>query len=104
MLNLQNGSESLIVYLLSVTWQNSEDDSLVYSSALNLVQMTERKAEAMKKLHPFQYMGYADRSQNPLASYGKANLRFMRQVSQKYDPAQVFQQSVPGGFKLRYAD
>lgn len=103
MLNLQDESEPLILYLLSATWQNSADDDAVYSSALNLLQTTERRAEAMKKLHPFQYIGYADRSQKPLASYGEANMRFMRRVSQKYDPAQVFQRSVPGGFKLHDA-
>lgn len=104
MLNLQDESESLILYLLSATWQDSDDDDAVYSSTLNLLQMTERRAEAMKKLHPFRYIGYADRSQNPIVSYGEANVRFMRQVSQRYDPVQVFQRSVPGGFKLHDAD
>jgi hypothetical protein len=104
MLNLQDEPESLILYLVSATWQNSEDDDVVYSAALNLVQTTERKAKAMKKLHPFRYFGYADRSQNPIVSYGAANAHFMRKVSRKYDPAQVFQRSVPGGFKLSFGD
>ena len=104
MLNLQDESRPLLLYLLSATWQNSEDDDAVYSSALNLLQMTERRAEAMGKLHPFRYIGYADRSQKPLIGYGEAKVRFMRQVSKRYDPAQVFQRSVPGGFKLHDTD
>ena len=46
------------------------------------------------------YLNYADKSQDPLASYGIENLKKMRKVAAKYDPEQVFQKLCPGGFKL----
>lgn len=46
------------------------------------------------------YLNYADGSQDPLASYGEENVRFMHEVATKYDPARVFQALCLGGFKL----
>ena len=46
------------------------------------------------------YLNYADKSQDPLASYGIENLKKMRNVAAKYDPEQVFQKLCLGGFKL----
>ena len=58
-------------------------------------------AESMHLLHKFQYLNYADPSQDPLGSYGDENVARLREVSRKYDPAGFFQAQVPGGFKLR---
>jgi len=49
---------------------------------------------------PWIYLNYADKSQDVLGSYGKENLRKMREVARKYDPEQVFQLLCPGGFKI----
>ncbi|KAI1375604.1 hypothetical protein F4677DRAFT_421859 [Hypoxylon crocopeplum] len=46
------------------------------------------------------YLNYADRSQDPLASYGVENVRRLKEVAAKYDPEQVFQRLCPGGFKI----
>ncbi|KAI0391299.1 hypothetical protein F5Y17DRAFT_468321 [Xylariaceae sp. FL0594] len=46
------------------------------------------------------YLNYADRSQNPLGSYGPANLKRLRDVAVRYDPDGVFQKLCPGGFKI----
>ncbi|KAK5128980.1 hypothetical protein LTR85_000313 [Meristemomyces frigidus] len=48
----------------------------------------------------FTYLNYAASSQNPLASYGDANVRFLEHVATRYDPEGVFQTLVPGGFKI----
>ncbi|GAB1315502.1 FAD-binding PCMH-type domain-containing protein [Madurella fahalii] len=48
----------------------------------------------------FRYMNYAMEDQNPLGSYGEANVRFMKDVAARYDPDGVFQTRVPGGFKI----
>ena len=57
-------------------------------------------AQSMGLLHEFEYLNYADSSQNPIASYGADNVRRLRAMSRKYDPHGVFQRQVPGGFKL----
>ena len=46
------------------------------------------------------YLNYADPSQDPLGSYGKANVQRLKEVAAKYDPGRVFQDLCPGGFKL----
>ncbi|KAI9714693.1 MAG: hypothetical protein M1828_001122 [Chrysothrix sp. TS-e1954] len=46
------------------------------------------------------YMNYADQSQDPLGSYGPANVKKLRDVAAEYDPQQVFQKLCPGGFKI----
>lgn len=45
-------------------------------------------------------MNYAYPTQDVIGSYGAENVEFLRRVSRKYDPAQVFQRLVPGGYKL----
>ncbi|KAL9619576.1 MAG: hypothetical protein Q9160_005852 [Pyrenula sp. 1 TL-2023] len=51
-------------------------------------------------LLPWVYMNYADKSQQPLASYGTQNAKKMKSVAAKYDPGEVFQKLCPGGFKI----
>ncbi|KAI0201522.1 hypothetical protein F4808DRAFT_450194 [Astrocystis sublimbata] len=46
------------------------------------------------------YLNYADRSQDPLGSYGAANVKKLKGVAAKYDPNGVFQRLCPGGFKV----
>ncbi|RWA08866.1 hypothetical protein EKO27_g6226 [Xylaria grammica] len=48
----------------------------------------------------FIYMNYADVDQDPLGSYGAANIELIRDVAAKYDPTGVFQTRVPGGYKI----
>ncbi|KAF4962282.1 hypothetical protein FSARC_9635 [Fusarium sarcochroum] len=46
------------------------------------------------------YLNYADKSQDPLGSYGAENIKKMKDAAAKYDPEEVFQKLVPGGFKI----
>ncbi|CCF35632.1 6-hydroxy-D-nicotine oxidase [Colletotrichum higginsianum] len=48
----------------------------------------------------WEYLGYADGAQDPLSTYGPKNIQLLRDVAAKYDPEQVFQKRVPGGFKI----
>lgn len=50
----------------------------------------------------WEYINYADGSQNPLASYGAEHVKRLKAVSLEYDPEQVFQNLCPGGFKLAH--
>lgn len=52
-------------------------------------------------LSDFVYLNYSDPTQSPLASYGKDNIKFMKEVAAEYDPQEVFQKLCPGGFKLK---
>lgn len=52
----------------------------------------------------WEYLNYADYTQNPLKTYGEENVAFTREVAVKYDPAGVFQTRMPGGFKISRVD
>ncbi|KAH7202389.1 hypothetical protein DER44DRAFT_787188 [Fusarium oxysporum] len=48
----------------------------------------------------WEYLNYADFTQDPLSTYGPKNVEFIRKVAKKYDPKGVFQTRLPGGFKI----
>jgi hypothetical protein len=60
----------------------------------------EQYARQVDGLVPYVALNYADASQDPLASYGRENVEFLRAVAAKYDPTGFFQSRVPGGFKV----
>lgn len=51
----------------------------------------------------FLFLNYADVTQDTLGSYGVENVQHMRDVAAKYDPTGVFQNRIPGGFKISRA-
>lgn len=50
----------------------------------------------------WEYLNYADFTQDPLKTYGEENVSFIRKVAAKYDPDEVFQDRLPGGFKISH--
>lgn len=48
----------------------------------------------------WEYLGYADGTQDPIGTYGPENILFLQDVAAKYDPKQIFQRRMPGGFKI----
>ncbi|KAI0012284.1 FAD-binding domain-containing protein [Xylariaceae sp. FL0662B] len=60
----------------------------------------ESCARSVDKTVDFRYLNYCDGSQDPFRTYGEENIRKMKEVSAKYDPTGVFQERVPGGFKI----
>lgn len=64
------------------------------------VQGVRDYAESIDGMLDWSYLNYADRSQNPLASYGQQSVARLRDAAEKYDPEQVFQKLCPGGFKI----
>lgn len=51
----------------------------------------------------FAYLNYADKTQDPIGTYGEDNVAFLRNVSAKYDPDQILRERLPGGFKIPLA-
>ncbi|KAM0190714.1 hypothetical protein ACHAPI_009240 [Fusarium lateritium] len=47
----------------------------------------------------WEYLNYADFTQDPLSTYGLENVKYIRQVALKYDPKGIFQTRLPG-FKI----
>ncbi|KAK6863755.1 hypothetical protein PG995_000283 [Apiospora arundinis] len=72
----------------------------VYQKVSVMVQRIEAFAASLGSLDEFQYLAYADASQDPIGSYGAANVKHIRDAANKYDPEGFFQNRVPGGFKI----
>ncbi|KAL8897625.1 MAG: hypothetical protein Q9192_002479, partial [Flavoplaca navasiana] len=83
-----------------VSYSNAADDQLVYSTTRTLFEQVENYTRSTGQHVPFIYMNYALPTQKVIESYRQENVDFLRAVSRKYDPKQVFQRLVPGGFKL----
>ena len=86
--------------LLSALWPDPASNDIVQNTARQLGAKINNRADAQHLLHAFQYLNYADPSQNPLRSYGEESFVDLLATSGKYDPKGVFQRQVPGGFKL----
>lgn len=88
------------VMLLSALWQSTDSNPLVYSACETMIAQINTAAKKLDLLQRFQYLNYADPSQDPIGSYGENNVRHLRRMSVKYDPNGVFQKLVPGGFMI----
>ncbi|KAI1346844.1 FAD-binding domain-containing protein [Xylaria sp. FL0043] len=92
--------EPLITVLLLTYWKNKEDDAKILSVLRIALETIEQDAEKRGQRVPYIYLNYSSSFQDPFKSYGESNKTFMQEVSRKYDPEGLFQDLVPGGFKL----
>ncbi|APA09132.1 hypothetical protein SS1G_03029 [Sclerotinia sclerotiorum 1980 UF-70] len=90
----------LIVALLTATWADIADDSLVTNTAQAIFDKIDSFAATEGYLNDWKYLNYAANSQDPIDGYGATNKAILQEASRKYDPEGVFQKGVPGGFKL----
>ncbi|KAM0816714.1 hypothetical protein AB5N19_02516 [Seiridium cardinale] len=101
----------------NVIGMDRETDNAILFQLQHMVRTAEQESEARARLIAmreslkqytidegidveWQYLGYADGSQDPLGTYGAENIQYIRDVAAKYDPEAVFQSRVPGGFKI----
>ncbi|KAK4234829.1 6-hydroxy-D-nicotine oxidase [Achaetomium macrosporum] len=90
-----------ILFLATAMLKTPEQEAFAYHKVKAWVESVKEFAQGIEGgLLEWRYLNYADKSQDPLASYGEANLELMREVAAKYDPDGVFQRLCPGGFKL----
>ncbi|CAO2647390.1 Nn.00g083120.m01.CDS01 [Neocucurbitaria sp. VM-36] len=99
-LGLDASKGPYFVMNMSSRWSNAADDVAILKFFSTVIKQV--KAEAQKKGldNAYIYMNYASQFQDPIASYGAANVRKLKKVSAKYDPHGVFQDLQPGHFKL----
>lgn len=99
-LGLDAAKGPYFVMNMSSRWSNAANDAAILKFFSTIIKQV--KAEAQKKGldNVYIYMNYASQFQDPIASYGAANVRKLKEVSAKYDPQGVFQKLHPGHFKL----
>lgn len=60
----------------------------------------KKEAQAMGAYDPFTYLNYAGPDQHPIATYGAANVEWLRVTRSRVDPGGLFTNQVSGGHKL----
>jgi hypothetical protein len=89
-----------VVYQPYISWKGAEQDALFQNAGAELIKRIDDYAKSIGADNPYLYLDYADRTQDPLKSYGAENVKKMKAAAKKYDPFGVFQTLVPGGFKI----
>lgn len=99
-MGLTPDKNNVAISALAAAYTDAVDDDVVQRGIQAIVEKHEQILRRKGLWLPFQYLNYADTSQDPIGSYGHdAKLR-LKAASQKYDPTGLFQTRVPGGFKL----
>lgn len=107
MLGLDRSPHNRLYFALGATLLTPDAVSKlpqIYQKVAATVQKVEAYAASIGSNEEFIYLPYADASQNPLGSYGAANVQYMKQVAKDYDSKGFFQRRVPGGFKIDRVD
>lgn len=97
-LGLQAVNQTWMV--LDIGWYSSEGDTSAHSAGTSINKAARDAAIQAGQHLPYIFMNDASYDEPVIASYGTENVGRLRAVQRKYDPDQVFQKLVPGGFKL----
>ncbi|KAM7212310.1 hypothetical protein V8F06_012309 [Rhypophila decipiens] len=93
----------VIAHLITSRWEDAADDAVVYEFNRRCTEALDRKAKAKGLYYPFIYLNNAGPGQDPFKLYGQGkSLPKMQAVRDLYDPTGVFQELMPGGFKVGY--
>lgn len=93
-------ADSSAVTFIMPLWSDPQYDEEIYQISEAWARSVQDYATNLGKGHSLEFANYAAPFQDPMASYGPENLGFLKGVSQKYDPDQLFQRAVLGGYKL----
>ncbi|OQE32472.1 hypothetical protein PENFLA_c001G10066 [Penicillium flavigenum] len=99
-LGLDRFNENLFQVLFDYSWKDEADDGLFNQLANSALEELTTYSKSIGADNEFIYLNYANSNQNPLSSYGPENVEYIRTVAKKYDQTGVFQNQVPGGFKI----
>lgn len=94
------GESDAVTSILTAAYANAADDDVIQKGIEAIVDQHLKILRSEGLYIPFQYLNYADISQDPIGSYGQDIKARLQAVSKRYDPSGLFQTGVPGGFKL----
>lgn len=100
MLGIERFTENFIFFQSVLGWTEAEDDELFINLGLMLTDGIQNFTAAQGTAVDYLYLNYADKDQDVLSAYGADKVTFMKKAAGKYDPSGVFQEMVPGGFKI----
>ena len=88
----------------TVNWDERRDDECVKTMTRRTVEQIDAVAAANKTSHLYRYLNYYPEWQRSFEGYGEDRLRFLQEVSRRYDPDGLFQRGCVGGFKLNMVE
>ncbi|KAI9640838.1 hypothetical protein NHQ30_010679 [Ciborinia camelliae] len=101
MLGLSASDQRLIIALITVSYTDSADDTIVAQAANTFFEGLAALTTKYGVNRKYEYLNYAVApAQNPFDGYGEINKAKLQAASLKYDAGGLFQTGVPGGFKL----
>ncbi len=91
------------VNLFALSWTDRALDRSAYEYADDFIAEFRKTAELNKVFHPYIYLNYANKGQDPFASYGWKNHQKLLKIQKDIDPTGVFTSKGlwNGFFKLR---
>jgi hypothetical protein len=100
MLGLDKVKENALLWLITGSTQRPEQHAIMREKLKAFSATLKNYGEARNVNIEWQYLNYVDQTQDPLESYGKHNVDFIRNVADKYDPSGMFQKKVVSGWKI----
>lgn len=99
-LGLEVPAEGLIQTIGSIQFNLAADFSRMSDVADQLLSNLTAAARRLDAHNRYIDMNHAKTKQTVLAGYGPQNHAFLKATARKHDPQGVFQNLMPGGFKL----
>ncbi|KAI5783709.1 hypothetical protein EDC01DRAFT_664102 [Geopyxis carbonaria] len=99
-LGLKADGNGLMSVHFFLQWDNARDDAAVHAAVREAYRNCVATARAQGALVDFVYMNYANPDQDPIASYGEAEVAFLRAVKRRWDPEGVWGRLVKGGWRI----
>ncbi|KAI1421889.1 hypothetical protein F5Y12DRAFT_665045 [Xylaria sp. FL1777] len=92
---------TFIAGLLTITWSDVANDSIVNKLIQRIVRTIERRTRALGLHYPFIYLNDAGPAQRPFDTYGGGrSLNKLRAIREKYDPEGFLKNFLGHGFPL----
>ncbi|OGM50971.1 putative 6-hydroxy-D-nicotine oxidase [Aspergillus bombycis] len=95
-----DSSKIYLCYAEVVEWIGSSYDDIVAQWVEETTYAINNATQKAGLYDAFNYMGDAAGFQSIFPGYGEENVAKLQTIAKKYDPNQVFQTLMPGGFKV----
>lgn len=99
-MGLDQVNRNVIMLLFNIAVKTADEEATARPLLRSYSEKMQQFAASKDGLVDWQYLNYADSYQNPLASYGPANVEKILAAARKFDPKGIFQTKAPGGFKI----
>jgi hypothetical protein len=99
-MGLDKVEKNSIMLLFDIAVKTAEEEAIARPLLASYGAQMQKFAASKNGLVDWQFMNYADKEQDPLASYGSDNVEKIRAAARKFDPQGIFQTKAPGGFKI----